>query len=86
MDTDINYTDLPANGTYIVQLTVSGANNGTGSMYYCYWSGVMSWYKDSTNDDESDEILLHRSGHAYGNTIYLRTIMTTSTDGRHLRL
>ena len=46
----------------------------------------MSWYRDGTNDSETDEIILHRSGHAYGNTIYLRTIMTASSDGRHLRL
>jgi hypothetical protein len=46
----------------------------------------MSWYRGSTNDNEADEIILHRSGHGYGNTIYLRTIMTTGTDGRHLRL
>lgn len=26
----------------------------------------MSWYKDDTNDTEADEIILHRSGHAYG--------------------
>ena len=86
MDTGIKYQDLPATGTYIVQLTVSGTNNSTGNMYSCYWSGVMSWYRDGTNDSESDEILLHRSGHAYGNTLYLRTIMTASSDGRHLRL
>lgn len=86
MDTGIKYTDLPATGTYIVQLTVSGTNNSTGNMYSCYWSGIMSWYRDGTNDSETDEIILHRSGHAYGNTIYLRTIMTASSDGRHLRL
>lgn len=85
MDTGIKYTDLPANGTYVVQVSVE-ANDGTGSMYYCYWSGIMSWYRGTTNDSETDEIILHRSGHGYGNTIYLRTIMTTGTDGRHLRL
>jgi hypothetical protein len=86
MDTGIKYTDLPATGTYIVQLAVSGTNNGTGNMYSCYWSGIMSWYREGTNDSDADEIILHRSGHAYGNTLYLRTIMTTNSDGRHLRL
>lgn len=85
MDTGIKYTDIPNHGTYIIQVSVS-ANDGTGQMYHCYWSGVMTWVIHTTNDDDSDEILLHRSGHAYGNTIYLRTIMTTGTDGRHLRL
>lgn len=77
MDTGITSTNLPANGTYIVQVQVN-ANDSTGSMYSCYSSGVMSWYKDGTNDTETDEIILHRSGHAYGKTIYLRTVMQSS--------
>lgn len=74
MDTGITSTNLPANGTYIVQVQVS-ANDGTGNMYN---SGVMSWYRDGTNDTDTDEIILHRSGHAYGKTIYLRTVMQSS--------
>lgn len=77
MDTGITSTNLPANGTYIVQVQVN-ANDSTGNMYSCYSSGVMSWYKDDTNDTETDEIILHRSGHAYGKTIYLRTVMQSS--------
>lgn len=77
MDTGITSTNLPANGTYIVQVQVN-ANDGTGNMWNCYSSGVMSWYKDGTNDTETDEIILHRSGHAYGKTIYLRTVMQSS--------
>ena len=77
MDTGITSTNLPANGTYIVQVRVN-ANDGTGNMYNCYSSGVMSWYRGGTNDTETDEIILHRSGHAYGKTIYLRTVMQSS--------
>lgn len=77
MDTGITSTNLPANGTYIVQVQVN-ANDSTGTMCNCYSSGVMSWYKDGTNDTETDEIILHRSGHAYGKTIYLRTVMQSS--------
>lgn len=77
MDTGITSTNLPANGTYIVQVQVS-ANDGTGNMWHCYNSGVMSWYRESTNDTDTDEIILHRSGHAYGKTIYLRTVMQSS--------
>lgn len=77
MDTGITSTNLPANGTYIVQVQVS-ANDGTGSMWHCYNSGVMSWYRDGTNDTDTDEIILHRSGHAYGKTIYLRTVKQSS--------
>ena len=77
MDTGITSTNLPANGTYIVQVQVS-ANDGTGRMWYCYNSGVMTWYRGGTNDTDTDEIILHRSGHAYGKTIYLRTVMQSS--------
>lgn len=77
MDTGITSTNLPANGTYIVQVQVS-ANDSTGDMWHCYSSGVMSWYRDGTNDTDTDEIILHRSGHAYGKTIYLRTVMQSS--------
>ena len=77
MDTGITSTNLPANGTYIVQVQVS-ANDGTGNMYNCYNSGVMSWYRDGTNDTDTDEIILHRSGRAYRKTIYLRTVMQSS--------
>lgn len=77
MDTGITSTNLPANGTYIVQVQVN-ANDGTGNMWHCYNSGIMSWYRDRTNDTDTDEIILHRSGHAYGKTIYLRTVMQSS--------
>lgn len=77
MDTGITSTNLPANGTYIVQVQVN-ANDSTGDMWHCYNSGVMSWYRDGTNDTDTDEIILHRSGHAYGKTIYLRTVMQSS--------
>lgn len=77
MDTGITSTNLPANGTYIVQVQVS-ANDNTGAIWHCYNSGVMSWYRDGTNDTDTDEIILHRSGHAYGKTIYLRTVMQSS--------
>lgn len=77
MDTGITSTNFPANGTYIVQVQVS-ANDNTGAMWHCYNSGVMSWYRDGTNDTDTDEIILHRSGHAYGKTIYLRTVMQSS--------
>lgn len=77
MDTGITSTNLPANGTYIVQVQVS-ANDNTGAMWHCYNSGVMSWYRGGTNDTDTDEIILHRSGHAYGKTIYLRTVMQSS--------
>lgn len=83
MDTGIKYTDLTT-GTYAVQVYSYATNN---LIWDGYWSGVMTWYGEGTNSSESDEILLHRGAHAYnGNTIYLRTINTVSSDGRHMRL
>lgn len=83
MDTGIKYTDLPT-GTYAVQVYSHTTDN---LIWYGYWSGIMTWYGDATNSSEADEILLHRGAHAYnGNTIYLRTINTASSDGRHMRL
>ena len=72
MDTGILGTNLNT-GTYIIQVTVNGGN-----MTECIWSGTMSWYNGTCSDIEADEILLHRSGKAYSDTIYLRTIMQSS--------
>lgn len=76
MDTGISSTNIPATGTYIVQVSV---HNSTDNVWYGYWSGVMSWYIATTNDTDTDEIILHRAGHAYGNTIYLRTVMQSNS-------
>lgn len=72
MDTGI--TGIPNTGTYIVQISAN-----TGTMAECIWSGVMSWYNGTCSDDDSDEILLHRSGKSYSNTIYLRTKMSSGS-------
>lgn len=72
MDTEISGTDLTT-GTYVIQVTVNGGN-----MTDCIWSGTMSWYNGTCSDTEADEIILHRSGKAYSDTIYLRTIMQNS--------
>ncbi len=73
MDTGITGTNIPANGSYVVQMLV---NNGTtAGQHNEYYTGVMSWYKDSTNSTDSDEIILHKAGHASnGRMVYLRTI------------
>lgn len=83
IDTGIDGDDLET-GTYIVQVSCAANNDNLG--YDCYWSGIMSWWKGRTNDDDSDEIILHRSGRAYSNTIYLRTIMRSDTDTNGLKL
>lgn len=58
-------------GTYIVQVYYKDAS--ADGMYEGYFSGIMSWYTGKTNSNNADEIVLHRVGHAYANTIYLRT-------------
>ena len=82
MDTGIKYTDL-ATGTYIVQVSVY---DSVDNIWDGYWSGIMTWYGLTTNNIQSDEILLHRAGHALGNNIYLRTIVSLREDRRNLRL
>ena len=42
------------------------------------YTGVLSWYAGATNSTDSDEIVLHKAGHASGNKyIFLRTIRTS---------
>ena len=85
IDTTINGADL-ATGTYIVQLyaddyAVSGGH------YSEYYSGTMSWYASNTNEASSDEIILHRAGHANNERVlYLRTLRTVSADVDDLKL
>lgn len=75
MDTGIQNNNLET-GTYIVQVTISSGNN---SMWSTISSGIMSWRSGNVNDSETDEIILHRTGHAYHNVIYLRTVLPGSS-------
>ena len=65
-----NNSFLTQSGTYIVQVYVNDTEDG---IWENYFSGIMSWYTGHTNSNNSDEIILHRVGHDYSNTIYLRT-------------
>lgn len=65
-----NKSFLTQSGTYIVQVYINGTDD---DIYENYFSGIMSWYTGYTNSDNADEIILHRVGHDYSNTIYLRT-------------
>ena len=56
-------TTLTSNGTYIIQAIMDNV----------YYSGVMSWYTGTPSANNTDEIVLHRGGGGYANTIYLRT-------------
>lgn len=54
---------LTSSGTYIVQAIMDNV----------YYSGIMSWYTGTPSANNTDEIVLHRGGGGYSNTIYLRT-------------
>lgn len=61
------------NGSYVVQVYVHSDVQG---YYYEYYTGVMSWYNGTCNDDSEpyyDEIVLHGNGHAKTKNLYLRT-------------
>lgn len=81
-----NKSFLTQSGTYIVQVYI----NGTGDdIYENYFSGIMSWYTGYTNSNNADEIILHRVGHDYSNTIYLRTkesLTTNETNPSYIKL
>ena len=66
-----NQNFLTQPGTYIVQVYYN--DNSANGMYEGYFSGIMSWFTKTTNSNNADEIVLHRVGHSYANTIYLRT-------------
>ena len=61
------------NGSYVVQVYIHSTAQG---YYYEYYTGVMSWYNGTCNDDSEpyyDEIVLHGNGHAKTKNLYLRT-------------
>ena len=84
IDTGITGTNL-ATGTYAVQMLVNDGTNT--SQYQEYYSGIMSWFADTTNSTDADEILLHKAGHASnGRHVYLRTIRTANSGRLKLQI
>ena len=84
MDTGITGTNL-ATGTYAVQMLINDGTNT--SQYNEHYSGIMSWFADTTNSTDADEILLHKAGHASnGRHVYLRTIRTASSGRLKLQI
>ena len=64
-------------------------DHGTNSIghYSEYYSGIMSWYSGNTNSDETDEIILHRAGHAPNHgDVFLRVERTFSADANDMHL
>ncbi len=84
IDTGITGTNL-ATGSYLVQ--VSGMSSTATGLYSEVFTGVMSWYADTTNSGEANEIILHAAGHANGGRhIYLKTIRTGSSGRLKLQI
>ncbi|ELH4810057.1 hypothetical protein Q9X96_003090 [Vibrio vulnificus] len=83
IDTGIEGSAL-ASGSYMVQ--ISGMSSSTG-FYNEIFTGVMSWYDGSTNQQNSDEIILHAAGHARSDkTIYLRVLRQLSPNKLKLQI
>lgn len=84
-DTSVNAAELTT-GTYIVQV-IANDNAVGGGHYSTYYSGIMSWYGSDTNETSSDEIVLHRAGHASNSGgLYLRVLRTATADAADLKL
>lgn len=84
-DTSVNAAEL-ATGSYVVQLLADDYAVG-GGQYSTYYTGMMSWYNADTNETSSDEIVLHRAGHASNaGKIYLRVLRTYNADVADLKL
>lgn len=82
MDTGITIdstTFESGNGSYIVQIDATSINNST-DLYPSIYSGIMTVYVDSTsnNGQETEEIILHRSGKSTSKRLYLRTCPTSN--------
>jgi hypothetical protein len=76
---DISLSNIGGSGTFAVQVYSNAHGSTNAAWYSMYWSGIMSWYHSSTNDDDIDEIPLHMAGHARNNnTLELRTKLHTA--------
>lgn len=85
-DVGIGYQDL-SSGTYVISCYTGYNYQVGGASYQETYVGIIQWFSSSTNSTTSDEIILHRSGHAPNSGIlYLRTIRSASSSGTHLKL
>lgn len=80
-NTGIKCSDI-GTGAFVVMITdVSDYNNG-GVHYAEYYVGLMASFGDGSNSTATDEIPLHRCGHAPNSSIlYLRTARVTRGNG-----
>ena len=79
-------TNFPqGNGTYIVQIDATSIANTT-DLWPSIYSGVMTIYNGTNSSSETDEVVLHRGGHASAKQLYLRTISTVSSAGGYSKI
>ena len=84
-DTSVNAAEL-ATGSYVVQVTANDYSVG-GGQYSEYYTGVMSWYAGDPNSVDTDEVILHRAGHAANaGALFLRVVGTYTADTADLKL
>lgn len=77
-DTGITGASMES-GSYIIQVYIDDQSTSGLAHHLERYSGIMSWYSGNTNDDNVDEIVLHKAGYASNdNNIYLRTKRTGS--------
>jgi hypothetical protein len=82
-NTGVTSANLTVGGVYLVSCYANDYAVG-GAQYMCTYTGLMFWYTDGTNSTSTNsEIPLHHSGHHDGfRYIYLRTVSSTSADGK----
>ena len=70
----------------MVQVTAN--DHAVGGQHYSeMYTGVLSWYASGTNSNNTDEILLHRAGHASNNgDIFLRTARVVGNSSPNLHM
>jgi hypothetical protein len=79
-DIGISKDSIPT-GTYAVQFYSDECP--IISIYQDIFSGIMSWYAEETNSEESTEVTLHYAGHAPNSQrFYLRTTRSPRTTGQ----
>lgn len=83
-DVGIAGADLET-GSYVIQ--ISGMSSSATELYNEIFTGMMSWYSGTTNSNNTDEIILHKAGHASNNRyIFLRTVRTGNPNSLKLQI
>lgn len=88
MDTGITseLSNFPqGNGTYVIQIDATAISNST-DLWPSLYSGVITIYNGTNNTSETEEVILHRAGHATAKRLYIRTQPTLNTGGKYSKI